>query len=316
MKADMWIFLLALCFTRVSSNDQNSCEQYSMVCEMHKLSASLGSSVLLPCNLRTSNITQVSWAQSAEQELVLFTSDGRIQFLEHKNGRVKAFPNQGSEGNYSIRIDELNESDLRCYLCTWEQDCLQVHLVAVKGTLSTAIKLLICACVTAAVFILLGIGGYFCMKCIRSNAPAETGRVPNVDHQKGAYDDSLVYENDDQDPANQQGDRSRNQFNLPAVQPDPDTSQPGQSTSETNQFRFVRMESQRTKRRFHTDLINRLRNSSLGRHYYANQGEISRQQAAQAENQNRADGRKKRAKAKSEYQNPIYNRSTDQLQQM
>uniref|UniRef100_UPI0037E70DB0 uncharacterized protein isoform X1 n=1 Tax=Semicossyphus pulcher TaxID=241346 RepID=UPI0037E70DB0 len=339
MNADRLIFLLALCFTCVSSNGQNSCEWYSQVCERHRLSALLGSSVLLPCNLRTSNVTQVSWAQTPEEDFVNLTSDGRIKFLDPRDGRVKAFPNQGSEGNFSIRIDGLKSSDLGCYLCKWEQDCLQVDLTAEKGTLSKDMKLLIYICVGAAVFMLLSVGCYFCMKCIcdckktehdymnnpagatagASAPPAETGRAPEDEQQRGAYNHNIVYENDDQDPANQQGDHSRNRCPLPEVVPDPETTQPSQSTCgiypNLNQFNFVRMESQRTKQRFHRELFNRLRQASFSRHYYVNRDEFSQQQATQAENQNRGLGKKK-AKDNCEYKNPIYNRSTEQLHQM
>uniref|UniRef100_UPI0037E909C8 uncharacterized protein isoform X2 n=1 Tax=Semicossyphus pulcher TaxID=241346 RepID=UPI0037E909C8 len=305
MNADRLIFLLALCFTCVSSNGQNSCEWYSQVCERHRLSALLGSSVLLPCNLRTSNVTQVSWAQTPEEDFVNLTSDGRIKFLDPRDGRVKAFPNQGSEGNFSIRIDGLKSSDLGCYLCKWEQDCLQVDLTAEKGDCKK----------TEHDYMNNPAGA----TAGASAPPAETGRAPEDEQQRGAYNHNIVYENDDQDPANQQGDHSRNRCPLPEVVPDPETTQPSQSTCgiypNLNQFNFVRMESQRTKQRFHRELFNRLRQASFSRHYYVNRDEFSQQQATQAENQNRGLGKKK-AKDNCEYKNPIYNRSTEQLHQM
>lgn len=88
--------------------------------------------MLLPCNFLTSNVN-VSWVHIAVMELVQLTSEGRIKFLNHRYGRVKAFPNQCSEGNYSIRIDELQNSDVGCYHCKQGHNCLQVELVAEIG---------------------------------------------------------------------------------------------------------------------------------------------------------------------------------------
>ncbi|XP_034557388.1 uncharacterized protein LOC117825584 [Notolabrus celidotus] len=315
MNGSRLIFFLALCFICVSSNDQTAQDQYSKVCEMHNLSAQLGSSVLLPCNLRTSNTTRVSWAQTSGGDLVLLRSDGRIQFTDPRYGRVKAFPNQGSEGNFSIRIDELQNSDLGFYFCTWEDECIQVDLFAEEGTPSRHMRLMIYVCVSVAVIMLMCVGGYFCMKCTRicNKTPKD-----NAAGAEEAYDNDVVYENDDQNPANQQGDQNRNQCTPPAVLSDPDTTQPSQSTSggyqNSSQFKFVRMERQSTKRRFHTELFNRIRQAS-SRHYYVNRGELSNQRATQTAHFNRGLG-KRRAQQDSEYNNPIYNRSTERLDQM
>ncbi|XP_071351792.1 uncharacterized protein [Trachinotus anak] len=265
---------------------EESCHLCSEVGETHTLSAPLGSSMLLPCSFANSNLNWVSWAHATGGDLVRLTSEGRIKFLLPKSGRVKAFPNQGSKGNFSIYIDEIEDSDLGVYCCLHENDCLQVELVAATGT---------------------------------SAPPAVTGIVPVRDQQRGAHNNNLVYENDDQDPANQMGDPTRSHHNLPGGLHDVDRMQPTQSSSgiypNLNQFNFERAASQRTKQRFHRELINRLRQASFSRHHYVNQGEISRQQAmsAQAENHHQAGLGKKKAKEKHEYNNPIYNRSTDQL---
>ncbi|XP_076591388.1 uncharacterized protein LOC143323433 [Chaetodon auriga] len=338
MNADRLILLLALRFVCVSSNDEENFDNKS--CETQTLSAPLGSSVLLPCVFSTSSLNLVSWSQTPDMDLVHLTSEGRVKFVDPRYGRVKAFPNQGLEGNYSICIDELKNSDLGCYRCEQGEDCLQVKLVAAEiGKLSgELLLLLIYICVGLAVCILLIVCGCCCCVKFRSwwndrtqdhadkdvgagasAPPLETGRVP-AEQQRGQ--DTLVYENDDQDPANQQGDPFRNRCSLPGVLPDLDGTRPTQDTSgiypNLSQFNFERMQSQRRKLRFHAELFSRLRQASLSRHYYVNQGDISRQQAAptQAENPPRAGVGKKRARENCEYKNPIYNRSTDQLNQL
>ncbi|XP_074497571.1 uncharacterized protein LOC141771334 isoform X3 [Sebastes fasciatus] len=353
MNADKWIFLLALCFICVSSNEEpyldNACEQNLDGCdETHTLSASLGSSVLLPCNFTTRNLNWVSWAHTNGVDVVHLTSDGRIKFVDHRYGRVKAFPNQGSEGNYSIGIDELQNSDLGCYRCKQGHGCLQVELVAEsnpeEGAPIDEMWLLIYICVGVAAFILLSMAGYCCMKCIlccnnrlqynvknpegtggASAPPEEAGRAPVDQQQRGAGNDDLVYENDDQDPrSNQQDDATRNYCNpLDEVQPDPDPTQPTQSSSGIypNLHQFERTESRRTKQSFHIELFSRLRQASLSRHYYVNQGELRKQQAASTQTDNPRRGlgkkmKKKKVKENGEYKNPIYNRSTDHLNRL
>ncbi|XP_059188091.1 uncharacterized protein LOC131970679 [Centropristis striata] len=222
MSADRWIFLFALCFISVSSNDEedlfsnNACEDYLDECETHTLVAPLRSSVLLPCNFATRSPDSVSWAHTPGTYLIHLTSEGRIEFLDHRYGRVKAFPNQGSEGNFSICIDELKDSDLGCYRCLGGPNCLQVKLIAGEGALSGETRLLIYICVGVAAFILLSAAGYCCMKCIlcyknktEDNAiiegpegaapggvsgPAEEpGRAPVDQQHRGAGNDELVY---------------------------------------------------------------------------------------------------------------------------
>lgn len=63
------------------------------------------------------------------KDLVSLTSKGRIKFLDPRDGRVKAFPNQGSKGNYSICIDQLQVTDLGSYFCKQGRNCLQVLFV-------------------------------------------------------------------------------------------------------------------------------------------------------------------------------------------
>ncbi|XP_074535935.1 uncharacterized protein LOC141798057 isoform X2 [Halichoeres trimaculatus] len=316
-------FLLALCLKCVSSNDQTGCEN-SGVCKISKLSASLGSSVLLPCNLSTSNNTSVTWTQTSKRDLVSLTSDGHVQFTDPRYGRVKAFPNQGSKGNFSIRIDELKDSDLGCYFCKWEKDCCQVDLDAEKGTLSENVRLLIYACVGVGVLIQGCVGGYFCMKHTRSrdktsrdnafnSAEADGATAPPAGQGRVHFQQQR--ENDDHDPANQQGDSSRSQCAPPAHLQEAARTQPSGSHPNSSQFKFVRMERQSTKLRFHRELFDRLRQASFSRHYYVNHGEINNQDATVAAHFKKGVGRG-RAKENCDYKNPIYNRSTDRLDQM
>ncbi|XP_029302648.1 uncharacterized protein LOC115017999 isoform X2 [Cottoperca gobio] len=313
----MCIFLLALCFIHVSSNEpyfERSCELNSDVCETHTRSAPLGSSVLLPCNFETSNLNWVSWTHSPGVDLLRLTSAGRIKFLDPRHGRVKAFPIQGSQGNYSICIDELNNSDLGCYLCKQGDDCLQVELVVERGALS---REMVYICVSVTAFILLSVGGYCCMKCIlccnnltrdNTNNPEgagtegvsseETGRVPVDQQQRGAGHDNLVYENDDQDQSQLQDDLSRYYGNtVSAVLPDPDMTQPAQSASGIypNLNQFEGTENLGTKQSFHRELFNRLRQASINRRYYVNRREVSQEQAmsTRAEKHRKGFGKKK-----------------------
>nr|XP_046246411.1 uncharacterized protein LOC124059956 isoform X1 [Scatophagus argus] len=337
MSADWWIFILALCFMCVSSNedeyDREDCSE-DLDCERQRLSARLGSTVLLSCHFSKRTPSQVLWVHM--DDVIFLTSDGRVKFSNPRHGRVKVFPNQGSQGNYSICIDELQDSDLGCYRCKQGNDCLEVKLIAETGTLTEETQLLIYICAGIAT-ILLVITGYCCLKCIlwcnnrkqdntnnpvgavASAPPAEIGR--QVDEQRRG-EDNLVYENDDQCPASQQGNYSRNHGNLPGVLPDVDRTQPTQSTSSIypnlNQFNFERVESQRTKLRFHTDILSRIRQASFSRHYYVNQRELSKQQATSTQAESHCTGglgkkKKKKVNENCQYQNPIYNRSTEQL---
>ncbi|KAL3057119.1 hypothetical protein OYC64_007578 [Pagothenia borchgrevinki] len=336
MNTDGWMFLVALRFICVTSNDEpynkTSCVKDPDVCETHRLSTQLGSSVLLPCNFKPSNVTWVSWSQTPDLHLLQLTSAGRIVFLNPRSGRVKAFPNQGQEENFSISINELNNSDLGCYVCTRGDDCLQVELVAEHGAQSVNMMLLIYISAGVAAFILLSVGGYCCMKfCCKNTASynpegagtegvspsqEETGRVPVGQQQGGADNHSLVYENEDQGPFNQQEEPGDYCNTVSGAMPHPDLTLHPDSSSGMypNLNQFQRTESQRTKLRFHRELFNRLRQASVKRPYYVNQDEMRQQQASSTQEEKRRRGLgKKKAKENAEFKNPIYNRSVDQL---
>ncbi|XP_063762355.1 uncharacterized protein LOC134879780 isoform X2 [Eleginops maclovinus] len=307
MNNDMWIFLLALHFICVSSNEpyiKTSCEQNPDVCETHRLRASLGSSVLLPCYFKTTNVTFVSWTHTPELALLDLTSAGRIVFLDPRFGRVKAFPNQGSEGNFSISISELKNSDLGCYVCTQEEKCLQVELVGKNGAQSIYMMLLMYIGAAVAAFILLSFGGYCCKKfCCKTTSQYN----PEF---------AVTEENEDQGPFNQQELPGNYCNTVSGALPPPDMTlhPPSSSGIYPNLDEFQRTESLRTKQRFHRELFNRLRQASSRRHYYVNQHQMRQQQANAAQKEKRHKGRgKKKVKDNGEFKNPIYNRSLDQL---
>ncbi|XP_008306757.1 uncharacterized protein LOC103377656 isoform X2 [Cynoglossus semilaevis] len=126
------------------------CGQNLNVCETHTLQFELGSSVLFPCNFDIAQTAQIqshrtlfherkqhfsiSWKHDLNS-LVIFPSVGHVQFLLPERGRVKVFPNLGSRGNFSIRIDGLVFSDLGCYCCVHAEtsDCHRVELVTAEG---------------------------------------------------------------------------------------------------------------------------------------------------------------------------------------
>ncbi|XP_032446172.1 polymeric immunoglobulin receptor-like isoform X2 [Xiphophorus hellerii] len=306
------------------------------VCKKQKVSALLGSSVVLPCNFPSDDSSWVKWTQEdrLNVDLVRLSSKGRILYLDPRSGRVKTFPLQASERKYSIVIDDLQNSDIGSYYCRQSNECFEVKLSKDKGERSSKIYLLISICTGAAALILLSLLGYFCcLKCIclsnknrtdgvimtvsgtaGPSAPPHEGGVNGLPTGGNNLDNNLVYENDDQylnpsrNPSGQSGAMQHG-------------NQPNQSGigiyPNLDEFKFQRAESQRTKQRFHIELFSRLRQASINRHFYANQGEIRRQQAmaAQAEN-NRAGMGRRKPKDSCEYKNPIYNRSTDQLNRL
>ncbi|XP_075997990.1 uncharacterized protein LOC142991760 isoform X1 [Genypterus blacodes] len=307
MSADAWAFSVALCLTFVPLNGVENCNNQS-------LPVSLGSSVLLQCHFAKANHQWVTWLQMPAARLVNLTSKGLIWYDDPRQGRVKTFPNHASKGNYSMRIDELQQSDLGRYRCEQAGDCFQVELVAKKDEKSDEIKLLVYICVGGAVVIcLVGVCCYCCVKCATKNSlnnPDSEGIspppvVPGGD-AGGANDHDLVYENDAHDPANHQaGGPSYPQSNE-------HTANASQADPNRNHSNFDRMQnrSQKVKQRFHTELLSRLRHASCSRHYYVNQSELH-QHATTSEVDNHQRGRvaRKKAKQKCEYNNPIYNKS-------
>lgn len=159
-KSIVWLALCSIC---TSLDDQHPCQDS---CDTTMLSASLGSSVLLPCPAPFPGWADwVLWVQNAGTPLVNLTSQGKVQFLEPRHGRVKAFPNEGYVGNFTIRIDGVQESDLGCYQCGQGDGCHQV--VVQKHEADVRLPLYITAGVTT--FLLL-----ICVCCICSRRKVQS----------------------------------------------------------------------------------------------------------------------------------------------
>ncbi|KAM4565598.1 uncharacterized protein PAE49_009565 isoform 1-T1 [Odontesthes bonariensis] len=153
---DWWIVLFALWLLVLSSNSKTFDEEY---CELSQLDAPLGSSVLIPCKF--SRIDHwVEWSHSPgsktymmkkRRDVVKLSANGRVKFQDPRDGRVKAFPIQATQGNYSICIYDLQKTDLGSYLCKLRNDCFKVELSAADGGLRENTKLLIYILICGAI---------------------------------------------------------------------------------------------------------------------------------------------------------------------
>ncbi|KAG9348637.1 hypothetical protein JZ751_002377 [Albula glossodonta] len=116
-KMEYWTFWIVLyCSLASSQGVRSHCEN----CVKYvTLSTQLNSEVILPCLLElatSDDHMNVVWTQSSSGALLEMTQAGHINFNDPREGRVKVFPNNGI-GNFSIRIDQLQNSDLGEYCC-------------------------------------------------------------------------------------------------------------------------------------------------------------------------------------------------------
>ncbi|XP_005474684.1 uncharacterized protein LOC102075542 [Oreochromis niloticus] len=346
MHAARWPLLFTLCLTCVSSNDEKSCGDSEDFCEKLSLTVSIGTSALLPCTARPTSSKWMTWSHAAtkQAEMVQLSSEGHVKFLDPRNGRVKVFPNQQRDGNYSIKIDELEISDLGCYRCGWR--CVQVQVMESRASTADMWPVIYICIGVAALLLMVVVSFYIYWKCIvcSKNKTQDSPEIPTiadpsappmpainvpvgvhvrVQQAPGAYGNNLVYENDNLRPASAEPPRNHYDLHgavqyLDSIQP----QQPGQSSGgiypNLDQFHFERVESHRTRQRFHLELFSRLRQASLSRHYYVNQRDLRKQHATskQADNQKRVGHERKKNKDNCEYNNPIYNTSTDQLNRL
>ncbi|XP_010869459.4 uncharacterized protein LOC105011264 isoform X2 [Esox lucius] len=161
VKTNSWYFWMVTYYTSVASMGcLDSCNKST-------LQASLGSVVLLSCSFGSMYLekspyrTWVVWSHGSNSSLVNITSFGQVDFLDSKQGRVKVFPNEGRLGNFSIRIDALQASDLGSYCCElhskdqchrvdlgegFENTYLQVLFFSVGGAAGLIVLLSICFC--------------------------------------------------------------------------------------------------------------------------------------------------------------------------
>ncbi|XP_075871343.1 uncharacterized protein LOC142881138 [Nelusetta ayraudi] len=300
------LLVLALCFTRASSqggrtdgrtDNRTSCEKLGP-CESHDLWVRPGSSVLLPCNLSASAPLGVSWVQIRQSFLVQLTPGGHVKFVEPRQGRVTVFPNGASGGNFSIRLDRVQPSDLDSYCCQSARHCVQVNLLR-RGLQVKTQLMWVSACVAPVVFVLLLVGYFRCTRHSRQGAAVkETHGQPTQESQTGA--DNLVYENDSHCPAYRQAAAMANRSSGPAgatVTGPPAHRGTGGAAPNQNQVNRDRMESQRRRWRFHTEMFNRLRPASFSRHFYVNQAELSHSSKQDTQRSQQAD---------LKYNNPVY----------
>ncbi|KAJ7995610.1 hypothetical protein DPEC_G00246370 [Dallia pectoralis] len=295
---NIWYFWMIINYISVASM---GCHDS---CNISTLPAFLGSVVLLPCRFGSTYMNTSPdwvvwrWGPDFGSSLVNITSSGQLEFRDHRDGRVKAFPNQGVLGNFSIRIDALQTSDLGSYCCEKSNNrCFRVDLEEGYhvGVENIHLDVLYFSVGGGVVILIVLLSACFCwVTWKRISAPLEdvacndsVGRNPTQETVVEAGHERPIYVSDS---------------------------------------------SEKKRQGFHRELLTRLRQSSLGRHYYANQAEINQEartqmairqrvndtttdheDTSQMENTQKGDCRGKRTKKKCEYENPIYNHHIDHL---
>ncbi|XP_020358801.1 uncharacterized protein LOC109905689 isoform X4 [Oncorhynchus kisutch] len=304
--------------------------------------APLGSAVLLSCSFGSTSLGispghgWVVWNQGSGSgaSLVNITSSGKVDFLDPRQGRVKAFPNQGGLGNFSILIDALQASDLGSYCCELQSHD-QCHRVEVEE-LEEGSHIVLFFSVGSLAILLVLLSGCFCWVKWTRVSTERTPDYVNTHFCAGVGNERPIYENNEHDPTRIhhdpttiQHDPTTIQHDLSRIQHDPTTIQHEAQRNQHEPVRYknkLRDSSENRRQGFHGELMSRLRQSSLGQRYYANQAEINQQTRVQMDNHQRAneaktnqDGRsqmdncqrgsfwRKKPKEQCEYENPIYN---------
>ncbi|XP_021443619.2 uncharacterized protein LOC110507737 isoform X3 [Oncorhynchus mykiss] len=223
-------------------------------CNTSTLQAPLGSVVLLSCSFGSTSLGispghgWVVWNQGSGSgaSLVNITSSGKVDFLDPRQGRVKAFPNQGGLGNFSILIDALQASDLGSYCCELQSHD-QCHRVEVEE-LEEGSHIVLFFSVGSLAILLVLLSGCFCWVkwtrvstertpdyinthiCAGSSAPPEdvacsdnVGR--DVVQERGVGNERPIYENNEHDPTRMQHDPTRIHHDPTTIQHDPTTIQ-------------------------------------------------------------------------------------------
>nr|XP_029529790.1 uncharacterized protein LOC115137613 isoform X1 [Oncorhynchus nerka] len=337
VKTEVCFFGMVLCFTSFASMGNKHCHDS---CNTSTLQAPLGSAVLLSCSFGSTSLGispghgWVVWNQGSGSgaSLVNITSSGKVDFLDPRQGRVKAFPNQGGLGNFSILIDALQASDLGSYCCELQSHD-QCHRVEVEE-LEEGSHIVLFFSVGSLAILLVLLSGCFCwVKWTR----VSTERTPdyiNTHFCAGVGNERPIYENNEHDPTRMQHDPTRIhhdpttiqhdptriqydptriqhdpttiQHDLSRIQHDPTTIQHDptriqhdptriQHEAQRNQHEPVRYKnklrdsSENGRQGFHGELMSRLRQSSLGQRYYANQAEINQQTRVRMDNHQRAN---------------------------
>ncbi|KAL0973174.1 hypothetical protein UPYG_G00199920 [Umbra pygmaea] len=239
VKTNSWYFWMALSHISATSiGCHNSCNRST-------LHTSVGSAVLLSCSFGSIYMDMspedgwVVWSQVSDlsSSLVNFTSPGQVDFLDTRQGRVKAFLNQGYQGNFSIRIDSLQASDMGSYCCVkWGNDlCYQVDLeereIGSTEAPLTDLQLQFFFIVGCLAFFIVLLSGCFCLvKWKQASAPTEDAVCPDsvrrdATQETGDGNVQTVYENNEHDPTIIQHDPTRNQHDPTRIQHDPTRNQ-------------------------------------------------------------------------------------------
>ncbi|XP_064840911.1 uncharacterized protein LOC135552903 [Oncorhynchus masou masou] len=328
VKTEVCCFWMVLCYTSFASMGNKHCHDS---CNTSTLQAPLGSALLLSCSFGSTSLGispghgWVVWNQGSGSgaSLVNITFSGKVDFLDPRQGRVKAFPNHGGLRNFSILIDALQASDLGSYCCELQShdQCRRVEV----EELEEGSHIVLFFSVGSLAILLVLLSGCFCwVKWTR----VSTERTPDYinthfcaennehDPTRMQHDPTRIHHDPTtilHDPTTIQHDPSRIQHDPTRIQHDPTRIQHDptriQHEAQRNQHEPVRYKnklrdsSENRRQGFHGELMSRLRQSSLGQRYYANQAESNQQTRVQMDNHQRANEAKTNQDGRSQMDN-------------